>query len=140
MKINLIATLALAICFTSCIKQDIPSISVFQEEYIVDSSGGEIIIPVLSTGIDDVTLKLGYSDKWITNPTNGDRTPAKPWITISRIIESYPQTKALNTWTSAVVLSIEPNETKYVREATVQMRSFSKTADVKVVQAGHNEK
>lgn len=63
-------------------------------------------------------------------------TPAVPWLSVSRIIEDYPQTKALAIWTSGVVLSIEPNTTAYKRDATVQITSFSKTAKVKVVQAG----
>lgn len=77
-----------------------------QEEYLVDSNGGEITIPVTSTGIDDVTIKLGYSDRWNTDPANGDRTPAAPWIRVSKVIEDYPQTRALLSWTSAVVLNI----------------------------------
>lgn len=136
MKIHAIVVLALTTLFMSCAKQDIPAISVAQEEYLVDSSGGEITIPATSTGIDDVTIKLGYSDRWNTDPDNGDRTPATPWISVSRIIEDYPQTRALASWTSGVVLNIEQNMTMYKREAIVQISSFSKTANVKVVQAG----
>ena len=136
MKIHAIVVLALTTLFMSCAKQDIPAISVAQEEYLVDSSGGEITIPATSTGIDDVTIKLGYSDRWNTDPANGDRTPATPWISVSRIIEDYPQTRALASWTSGVVLNIEQNMTMYKREAIVQISSFSKTANVKVVQAG----
>ena len=120
----------------SCAKRDIPAISVAQQEYIVDSNGGEITIPVTSTGIHDVTIKLGYSDRWNTDPDNGDRTPATPWISVSRVIEDYPQTRALASWTSGVVLNIEQNMTMYKREAIVQRSSFSKTANVKVVQVG----
>lgn len=136
MKIHAIVILALTTIFMSCAKQDIPAISVTQEEYLVDSSGGIITIPVTSTGIDDVTIKLGYSDRWNTDPDNGDRTPATPWISVSRVIEDYPQTKALASWTSGVVLNIEQNMTMYKREAIVQISSFSKTANVKVVQVG----
>ncbi len=136
MKIYAIVILALTTIFMSCAKQDIPAISVTQEEYLVDSSGGKITIPVTSTGIDDVTIKLGYSDRWNTDPDNGDRTPATPWISVSRVIEYYPQTKALASWTSGVVLNIEQNMTMYKREAIVQISSFSKTANVKVVQVG----
>ena len=135
MKIHAIVFWALTTIVLSCAKQDIPAISVAQEEYLVDSNGGEITIPVTSTGIDDV----GYSDRWNTDPDNGDRTPAAPWISVSKVIEDYPQTRALLSWTSAVVLNIEQNKTTFKREAIVQISSFSKTANVKVVQAGLSE-
>ena len=136
MKIHTIVILALTILFMSCAKRDIPAISVAQQEYIVDSNGGEITIPVTSTGIDDVTIKLGYSDRWNTDPDNGDRTPAAPWISVTKVIENYPQTKALLSWTSGVVLSIEQNKSTFKREAIVQISSFTKKAKVNVVQAG----
>ena len=139
MKIYAIVIFALTTFFVSCGRWDIPVVSVDQEEYLVDSNGGEITIPVTSTGIDDVTIKLGYSDRWNTDPANGDRTPATPWISVSKVIEDYPQTRALLSWTSAVVLNIEQNKTTFKREAIVQISSFSKTAYVKVVQAGLSE-
>ena len=139
MKIYAIVIFALTSFFVSCGRQDTPAISVAQEEYLVDSNGGEITIPVTSTGIDDVTIKLGYSDRWNTDPANGDRTPATPWISVSKVIEDYPQTRALLSWTSAVVLNIEQNKSTFKREAIVQISSFSKTANVKVVQTGLSE-
>ena len=139
MKIHAIAIFALTTLFMSCARWDIPVVSVDQEEYLVDSNGGEITIPVTSTGIDDVTIKLGYSDRWNTNPDNGDRTPAAPWIRVSKVVEDYPQTRALLSWTSAVVLIIEQNKSTFKREAIVQISSFSKTANVKVVQTGLSE-
>ena len=138
-KIHAIVFWALTTLFMSCARWDIPVVSVDQEEYLVDSNGGEITIPVTSTGIDDVTIKLGYSDRWNTDPDNGDRTPAAPWIRVSKVIEDYPQTRALLSWTSAVVLNIEQNKSTFKREAIVQISSFSKTANVKVVQAGLSE-
>ena len=80
-----------------------------------------------------------YSDRWNTDPDNGDRTPAAPWIRVSKVIEDYPQTRALLSWTSAVVLNIEQNKSTFKREAIVQISSFSKTANVKVVQTGLSE-
>ena len=135
MKIHTIVILALTILFMSCAR-DIPAISVAQQEYIVDSNGGEITIPVTSTGIGDVSIELSNSDKWNTDPNNGDRTPVAPWISVTKVIENYPQTKALPSWTSGVVLSIEQNKSTFKREAIVQISSFSKTANVKVVQVG----
>jgi hypothetical protein len=91
MKIYAIVIFALTSFFVSCGRQDTPAISVAQEEYLVDSNGGEITIPVTSTGIDDV------------------------------------------------VLNIEQNKSTFMREAIVQISSFSKTANVKVVQTGLSE-
>ena len=139
MKIYAIVIFALTSFFVTCGRQDTPAISVAQEENLVDSNGAEINIPVTSTGIDDVTIKLGYSDRWNTDPDNGDRTPAAPWIRVSKVIEDYPQTRALLSWTSAVVLIIEQNKSTFKREAIVQISSFSKTANVKVVQTGLSE-
>lgn len=136
MKVHAIVFLTLATLFMSCAKRDIPSISVAQEEYIVDSNGGEITIPVTSTRISDVFIELSNSDKWIIDPNNGDRTPMTPWISVAKVIEHYPNTKALISWTSGVVLNIEQNKTSFKREAIVQISSFTKTAKVKVVQAG----
>jgi hypothetical protein len=136
MKIHAIVFLALITIVLSCAKWERPAISVAQEEYLVDSNGGEITIPVTSTGIDDVTIKLGYSDRWNTDPANGDRAPATPWISVSKVIEDYPQTRDLLSWTSGVVLIIEPNKTTSKREAIVLISSFSKTESVKVVQTG----
>ena len=139
MKIHSIVLIALTTIFMSCVR-DIPAVSAAQEEYLIDSNGGEITIPVMSTGIDDVILKFGYSDKWNKDPDNGDRTPKAPWITVSQIIEHYPQTKALVSWRSGVVLTIELNESANKREAIVQISSFTQTANVKVVQAGRSVK
>lgn len=137
MKIRTIVLIALTSFFLiSCAKQDIPAVSAAQEEYLIDSSGGEITIPVISTGIDDVFLKFDNSDKWDIDPTNGNRTPKSPWIHVTQIIEDYPQTKALASWRSGIVLKIEPNESADNRAATVQITSFSKKANVKVAQAG----
>ena len=57
MRLKSIIFTAFAFCFISCAKTDIPSISVVgQEEYVIDSNGGEITIPVISTGLDDVSI------------------------------------------------------------------------------------
>ena len=135
MKIHTFVLLALTTIFVSC-AQDIPIVSAAQEEYLIDSNGGEITIPVTSTGIDDVIIMFEYSDKWNIDPNNGDRTPKAPWITVSQIIENYPQTKFLPSWRSGIVLTIKPNESADKREAIVQISSFTQRADVKVIQTG----
>ena len=136
MKIHAIVILALTTIFVSCAKWDKPSISIEHEEYLVDSNGGEITIPVTSTHIDDVSVAFDYYDRWNIDSNNGDRTPKDPWITVSQIIENFPQTKALASWRSGVVLTVEPNESAEKREATVIISSFTKTASVKVIQTG----
>ena len=71
-----------------------------------------------------MSIELSNSDKWNTDPNNGDRTPAAPWISVTKVIENYPQTKALLSWTSGVVLSIEQNKSTFKREAIVQIGLF----------------
>lgn len=140
MKTHAIVILTLTTIFVSCVKWDKPSISIEHEEYLVDSNGGEITIPVTSTHIDDVSVAFDYYDRWNIDSNNGDRTPKGPWITVSQIIENFPQTKALLSWRSGVVLTVEPNESAEKREATVIIYSFTKTASVKVKQAGLSQK
>lgn len=119
----------------SCAK-DIPYISVEEEVYLIGSKGGAIIVPVTSTGIDDVTITLHRTSKWDVDPSTGDLTPAEPWLSVSKVIVNYPQTKALASYRSAVILEAGPNGAGYAREATVEIWAFNKSAEVKITQAG----
>ena len=78
---------------------------------------------------------MEYSSRWFTDPETGDKIPAEPWIRVSRIIEKYPQTKALPTKHSAIVLDIAPNEVQAQREATVEVKSFNVSKTVRIIQA-----
>lgn len=112
-----------AIAMVGCQIKDIPSVSFSEENYSVSSEGGELIIPVSSTGVDDVqiTYQSGM-DAWEVNPETGDRTPAG-WIKLVKVIERY-DTRDLAQWTSGIVLQIEPNESGVERIGYVTVRSF----------------
>ena len=112
-----------AIAMVGCQIKDIPSVSFSEENYSVSSEGGELIIPVNSTGVDDVqiTYQSGM-DAWEVNPETGDRTPAG-WIKLVKVIERY-DTRDLAQWTSGIVLQIEPNESGVERIGYVTVRSF----------------
>lgn len=112
-----------AIAMVGCQIKDIPSVSFSEENYSVSSEGGELIIPVNSTGVDDVqiTYQSGM-DAWEVNPETGDRTPAG-WIKLVKVIERY-DTRYLAQWTSGIVLQIEPNTSDRERVGYVTVRSF----------------
>ena len=122
MKKLLILAVA-AIAMVGCAIKDTPVVSFNEESYSVSSKGGELIIPVNSTGVDDVqiTYQSGM-DAWEVNPETGDRTPAG-WIKLVKVIERY-DTRALAQWTSGIVLQIEPNESGVERIGYVTVRSF----------------
>ena len=56
---TIFSTILFSLSLTSCVK-DIPSVSFPQSSYMIPAAGGELIIPVRSTGVDDV--KIDYSD------------------------------------------------------------------------------
>ena len=78
---------------------------------------------------------MEYSSRWVTDPKTGDKIPVEPWIRVSRIIEKYPQSKALPTEHSAIVLDIAPNEVQAQREATVEVKSFNVSKTLRIIQA-----
>ena len=119
----------------SCSKNDSAFISINTTDYVVDSRGGELTIPVTSTGVSDVIVEMEYASRWVTDPATGDKIPVEPWITVSRIIEKYPQTKALPTKHSAIVLDIAPNVVQAQREATIEVKSFNVSETVRIIQA-----
>lgn len=122
MKKLLILAVA-AIAMVGCAIKDTPVVSFNEESYTVSSEGGELIIPVNSTGVDDVqiTYQSGM-DAWEVNPETGDRTPAG-WIKLVKVIERY-DTRDLAQWTSGIYLQIEPNERGVERIGYVTVRSF----------------
>ena len=124
-----VATLAMV----GCVIEDIPAVSFSQEEYTVSSQGGELIIPVSSTGVDDVqiTYQSGL-DAWEIDPETGDRTPSG-WIKVVKVIERY-DTRDLAQWTSGIYLQIDPNERGVERIGYVTVSSFTAEAKVTIKQ------
>ena len=116
---------------------DTPVINFEESSYTVSVKGGELIIPVNSTGIDDVVITYKGGENWEVDSTTGDRTPTVGWCQLVRVIEHYEQdtkTRDLAQWTSAIELQIEPNSTDYERVAYITVKSFSKEATVMVKQ------
>ena len=122
MKKFLIMAVA-ALAMVGCVIEDTPVVSFSQEEYTVSSNGGELIIPVNSTGVDDVQITYQRDlDAWEIDPETGDKTPSG-WIKVVKVIEFY-DTRALAQWTSGIVLQIEPNTSEIERVGYVTVRSF----------------
>ena len=122
MKKFLILAVA-ALAMVGCAIEDTPVIEFYEESYTVSSEGGELIIPVSSTGVDAVTISYQSSmDAWEVDPETGDRTPSG-WIKVEKLIESY-DTRDLAQWTSGIVLQIEPNEGGVERIGYATVRSF----------------
>ena len=124
-----VATLAMV----GCAIEDTPVVSFSQESYTVSSDGGELIIPVNSTGVDDVqiTYQSGL-DAWEIDPETGDKTPSG-WIKVVKVIEHY-DTRDLAQWDSGIVLQIEPNTSEIERVGYVTVRSFMAEAKVTIKQ------
>ena len=117
--------LAVAVLATvGCAIEDKPVVSFYEESYTVSSDGGELIIPVNSTGVDGVEITYQSSmDAWEIDPETGDRTPGG-WIELVKVIEHYEPTRDLAQWDSVIVLQIEPNEGGVERIGYVTVRSF----------------
>ena len=131
-KLLIIAIAALAM--VGCRIEDIPSVSFPTESYTVSSKGGELIIPVNSTGVDRVTITYQSSmDAWEVDPETGDRTPGG-WIKLVKVIERHDSTRALAQWTSGICLEIESNDTGVEREGYVTVESFQAKAKVTIKQ------
>ena len=124
-----VATLAMV----GCASEDTPVVSFSQESYTVSSDGGELIIPVNSTGVDDVqiTYQSGL-DAWEIDPETGDKTPSG-WIKVVKVIEHY-DTRDLAQWDSGIVLQIEPNTSEIERVGYVTVRSFMAESKVTIKQ------
>jgi hypothetical protein len=116
--------LAVAVlAMVGCAIEDKPVVSFYEESYTVSSDGGELIIPVNSTGVDGVEITYQSSmDAWEIDPETGDRTPGG-WIKVVKLIEHY-DTRALAQWTSGIYLQIEPNKGGVERIGYVTVRSF----------------
>ena len=103
---------------------DKPSVDFYEESMTVSAEGGDLIIPVNSTGVDNVTITLPTGDSWVIED-NGDMTPADSWIKLVKVINEYDDpTRALAKWDSGISLQVEPNTTGYERTATIVVHSF----------------
>ena len=134
MKNILFASLIACFALVGCGKiTDTPHLEFEQSSYIVSENGGELVIPVVSTGIDDVRVSYSHSDRWNTD-SQGNLTPKEGWIEVKQVI--WEVTRELASFDSAVVINIKPNDSGYERKADVIVRSFTLSKSVKIIQAG----
>lgn len=129
---TIFSTILFSLSLTSCVK-DIPSVSFPQSSYMIPAAGGELIIPVRSTGVDDV--KIDYSDNanWEI-AENGDMIPSQGWIEVVKVINDYQSTRELAEWTSGVVINVKPNTNKYERRAVITVESFTASDAITITQ------
>ena len=107
---------------SGCVVKDIPSVSFSSEEFPVAQAGGDFIIPVSSTGVDNVLVHYHHNDNGWTVDENGDRIPNE-WCKVIRLVEHY-ETRALASWQSGVEIHVEPNDTGSERTAQIEVKSF----------------
>ena len=114
---------------------DTPSVKFYEESMTLSAEGGDVIIPVLSTGVDNVIIQLSSGDRWVIEE-NGDKTPKDSWIKFVKVIDQYDvPTRALAKWDSGISLYVEPNTTGYERSATITVSSFMVSSSIKITQS-----
>ena len=141
-KLFFIAIVAMAAFAVGCEREiipnkiyDKPSVDIHEDIMTVSAAGGELIIPVTSTGVDNVTIALSSGDSWIIDE-NGDMTPADSWIKLVKVINEYDDpTRALAKWDSGISLQVEPNTTGYERRATIMVYSFQAMDTITLTQS-----
>ena len=141
-KLFFIAVVASLIFAVGCEREiipnkiyDKPSVDFYEESMTVSAAGGELIIPVTSTGVDNVTIALSSGDSWIIDE-NGDMTPADSWVKLVKVINEYDDpTRALAKWDSGISLFVEPNNTGYERSATIMVYSFQAMDTITLTQS-----
>lgn len=143
-RIKFIAAIAvMVVAVVSCertivhegIIMDIPFVEFKEESVAVEPEGGEMVIPVTSTGVDNVVIDFQPADNWEMDPESGDMTPKDGWIKLVKVIDQYDDsTRALPTWDSGISIVVEPNHTGYERRAWITVQSFTKSDTIVVVQ------
>lgn len=113
---------------------DAPSVSFPHNSYMIPASGGELIIPVKSTGVNDVTIKYSDMSNWEVDPSTGDMVPTQSWIKIVKVINNYQTTRELAEWTSGIVIEVEPNTSSVERQATISVQSYDTSASTTITQ------
>ncbi|MBQ8492793.1 MAG: BACON domain-containing protein [Alistipes sp.] len=134
-RLNHIFALIVIALMASCSKAtDVPSVEFRDTKVIISAKGGEITVPVVSTGVDDVNIIYSYGDRW-DRDEEGNLIPAEGWITLVKVIDEYTEpTRDLIGWRSGIVLDIAPNTSGYERSATLEVRSYGVTKSLDIVQ------
>ena len=127
--------LVLAMACVTCVSclMDVPEVEFSERKLEVAAEGGDYIIKVVSTGVDDVYINydnLEYGE-------DGNLYPSEEWITLNKVIYDYIEddTRALAMYTSGVDITVAPNTTGKTRKARIYARSFTKNDYIDIVQA-----
>ena len=144
-KLFIVVVAAIAVFSVSCENtilpgkiEDKPFVEFFEESMTVGAEGGEVIIPVTSTGVDNVEVIFNYSDCWEVDEENGDLTPQEGWIKLVKVINEYEvPTRALAKWDSGISIVVEPNTTGYERKAKISVQSFMLHDTIEIVQSAN---
>ena len=142
-KLFIVAIAAVAFVSVGCEEtifpnkiEDKPFVEFFEESIVVDAEGGEMIIPVTSTGVDNVEVIFNYSDRWEVDEENGDLTPKEGWIKLVKVINEYDvPTRALAKWDSGICIVVEPNTTGRERKAKIWVQSFMLHDTIEIIQS-----
>ena len=123
-----------SVAFASCEpNHDCPEIRFDLQQLNVGAEGGNLIIKVTSTGVDDVLIRfdnLAYDE-------NGNLKPGEEWITLNEVIYDYNEddTRALAKYTSGIDITVAPNTTGETRKARIYATSFTKTDTIEIIQS-----
>lgn len=104
--------------FTSC---DVPGVDFYERNYEVAATGGEMIIPVNSTGLDEVGIEYYGKNN-------------KDWCEVVEIIDHYEMTRALAEWDSGIKIRFTANNSGKRRVVRIIATSFGAQDRVKIVQ------
>ena len=123
-----------SVAFASCEpNHDCPEIRFDLQQLNVGAEGGNLIIKVTSTGVDDVLIRfdnLAYDE-------NGNLKPGEEWITLNEVIYDYNEddTRALAKYISGIDITVAPNTTGETRKARIYATSFTKTDTIEIIQS-----
>ena len=125
---------AASVAFASCEpNKDCPEIRFDLQQLEVAAEGGDLIIKVTSTGIDDVLIDLDNFQR----DENGNLKPGEEWITLNEVIYNYDEnaTRDLPLYISGIDITVAPNTTGKTRKARIYATSYNKTETIEIVQA-----
>ena len=97
-----------SVAFASCEpNQDCPEVRFDLQQLEVTAEGGDLIIKVTSTGIDDVLIDLDNFQR----DENGNLKPGEEWITLNEVIYNYDEnaTRDLPLYISGIDITVAPN-------------------------------